>query len=71
MAQGLVLDLSQNPDDGTVMRATLNERRTFMKTGKPRLSVGCLQNGPQHDVGLRWFVCERDATGALRAVAPR
>ncbi len=39
-----------------------------MKTGKPRWSVGCIQNGPMHDAGLRWFVCER-APGAERAVA--
>jgi len=41
----------------------------IMKTGKPRWSVGCLQNGPRHDAGLRWFVCERAPTGDLRTVA--
>jgi hypothetical protein len=40
----------------------------IMKTGKPRWSVGCIQNGPTHDAGLRWFVCERDLDGE-RAVA--
>lgn len=41
----------------------------IMKTGKPRWSVGCLQNGPYHDAGLRWFVCERAPAGDLRVVA--
>lgn len=41
----------------------------IMKTGKPRWSVGCIQNGPRHDTGLRWFVCERAPDGDLRAVA--
>lgn len=41
----------------------------IMKTGKPRWSVGCIQDGPMHDAGLRWFVCERAPSGDLRAVA--
>ena len=35
---------------------------------EPRWLVGCIQNGPKHDVGLRWFVTERVA-GELRAIA--
>src|SRR5262249_28204745 len=43
-----------------IKSATQNVRRRRgynMKTGKPRWSVGCLQDGPMHDAGLRWFVC--------------
>src|SRR5262249_36323805 len=55
-----------------IKSATQNVRRRRgynMKTGKPRWSVGCLQDGPMHDAGLRWFVCERFPGGELRAVA--
>ncbi|OGA02874.1 MAG: hypothetical protein A3I00_05810 [Betaproteobacteria bacterium RIFCSPLOWO2_02_FULL_64_12] len=41
----------------------------IMKTGKPRWSVGYVQNGPKHDAGLRCFVCERASGGEIRAVA--
>ncbi len=40
-----------------------------LKTGKPRWSVGCIQTGPKHDAGLRWFVCERGPGGDLHEVA--
>jgi len=45
------------------------ERREYVvKTGKPRWSVGCIQDGPMHDTGLRWYVCER-GLGGQRTVA--
>ncbi len=51
------------------IRDDARERRGYVvKTGKPRWSVGCIQDGPMHNTGLRWFVCER-GLGGQRAVA--
>ena len=56
-----------------INRTTPGETRRrggyVLKTGKPRWSVGCIQDGPRHDAGLRWFVCERGSGGDLHAVA--
>jgi hypothetical protein len=38
------------------------------RMGETKWLVGCLQNGPLHDAGVRWFVTERGA-GGLRAIA--
>jgi hypothetical protein len=48
----------RTPDDSG------QQRGYVMKTGRPRWSVGCLQGGPEHDAGLRWFVLDRGPDGA-------